>query len=185
MQVVTFDESHIKLQKMVKVESCKSTLAQFDRQLSYGIFGGSAQLEGAIGQEETSDFVRVTVPMAFYSHTRRVTIVANMVATVDGVKAEERAAADAAKKIAGDIEFDLFRGLADFSNAGVSTVTPSRWLPSRTCTAWISRFVSRTITSEGRANLVFSTSSAREPDHDVSSGRLGDIIEVAGRAPDS
>ena len=42
MQVVTFDESHIKLQKMVKVESCKSTLAQFDRQLSYGQFGGSA-----------------------------------------------------------------------------------------------------------------------------------------------
>ena len=124
MQVVTFDESHIKLQKMVKVESCKSTLAQFDRQLSYGIFGGSAQIEGAVGQEETSDFVRVTVPMAFYSHTRRVTIVANMVATVDGVKAEERAAADAAKKIAGDVEFDLFRGLADFSNAGVFDGNP-------------------------------------------------------------
>jgi hypothetical protein len=124
MQVVTFDESHIKLQKMVKVETCKSTLAQFDRQLSYGIFGGSAQLEGAVGQEETSDFVRVTVPMAFYSHTRRVTIVANMVATVDGTKAEERAAADAAKKIAGDIEFDLFRGLADFSNAGVFDGNP-------------------------------------------------------------
>jgi hypothetical protein len=124
MQVVTFDESHIKLQKMVKVESCKSTLAQFDRQLSYGIFGGSAQIEGQVGQEETSDFVRVTVPMAFYSHTRRVTIVANMVATVDGVKAEERAAADAAKKIAGDIEFDLFRGLADFSNAGVFDGNP-------------------------------------------------------------
>jgi hypothetical protein len=124
MQVVTFDESHIKLQKMVKVETCKSTLAQFDRQLSYGIFGGSAQLEGAVGQEETSDFVRVTVPMAFYSHTRRVTIVANMVATVDGTKAEERAAADAAKKIAGDIEFDLFRGLADFSNGGVFDGNP-------------------------------------------------------------
>lgn len=124
MQVVTYDESHIKLQKMVKIESCKSTLAQFDRQLSYGIFGGSAQIEGAVGQEETSDFVRVTVPMAFYSHTRRVTIVANMVATVDGVKAEERAASDAAKKIAGDIEFDLFRGLADFSNAGVFDGNP-------------------------------------------------------------
>jgi hypothetical protein len=124
MQVVTYDESHIKLQKMVKVESCKSTLAQFDRQLSYGIFGGSAQIEGAVGQEETSDFVRVTVPMAFYSHTRRVTIVANMVATVDGVKAEERAASDAAKKIAGDVEFDLFRGLADFSNAGVFDGNP-------------------------------------------------------------
>ena len=124
MQVVTFDESHIKLQKMVKVESCKSTLAQFDRQLSYGIFGGSAQLEGAIGQEESADYVRVTVPMAFYSHTRRVTIVANMVSTVDGVKAEEREAANAAKKIAGDIEFDLFRGLADFSNAGVFDGNP-------------------------------------------------------------
>lgn len=124
MQVVTYDESHIKLQKMVKIESCKSTFAQFDRQLSYGIFGGSAQIEGAVGQEETSDFVRVTVPMAFYSHTRRVTLVANMVATVDGVKAEERAASDAAKKIAGDIEFDLFRGLADFSNAGVFDGNP-------------------------------------------------------------
>ena len=124
MKVTTFDESHIKLQKMLKVESCKSTLAQFDRQLSYGIFGGSAQIEGAIGQEETSDFVRVVVPMAFYSHTRRVTIVANMVATVDGTKAEERAASDAAKKIAGDIEFDCFRGLADFSNAGVFDGNP-------------------------------------------------------------
>lgn len=118
MHNVTFDDSHIKLQKMLKVDSVKSTLAQFDRQLSYGIFGGSAQIEGAVGQEETSDFVRIVVPMAFYSHTRRVTLVANMVETVDGKKAEERAAADAAKKLAADIEFDLFRGKADFSNAG-------------------------------------------------------------------
>jgi len=119
MENVTFDDSHIKLQKMVKVDSCKSTLAQFDRQLSYGIFGGSAQLEGAVGQEETSEFVRIVVPMAYYSHIRRVTVVANMVDTVDGVKAEERAASDAAKKLAADIEFDLFRGKADFSNAGL------------------------------------------------------------------
>lgn len=119
MHNVTFDDQHIKLQKMVKVDSCKSTLAQFDRQLSYGIFGGSAQLEGAVGQEETSNFVRIVVPMAYYSHIRRVTVVANMVDTVDGVKAEERAASDAAKKLAADIEFDLFRGKADFSNAGV------------------------------------------------------------------
>lgn len=119
MQLVTFDDSHIKLQKMLKVESCKSTLAQFDRQLSYGIFGGSAQQEGAVGQEEDSQFVRIVVPMAFYSHVRRVTVVANMVATVDGVKAEDRAARDAAVKLAADIEFDLFRGKADFSNAGV------------------------------------------------------------------
>jgi len=119
MHNVTFDDSHIKLQKMVKVDSCKSTLAQFNRQLSYGVFGGSAQLEGAVGQEETSDFVRIVVPMAYYSHIRRVSVVANMVDTADGVKAEERAASDAAKKLATDIEFDLFRGKADFSNAGL------------------------------------------------------------------
>lgn len=124
MENVTFDDSHIKLQKMLKVESCKSTLAQFDRQLSYGIFGGSAQLEGNIGQEENGDYVRITVPMCFYSHTRRVTIVANMVATVDGKKADEREAANAAKKLAADIEFDLFRGKADFSNGGVFDGNP-------------------------------------------------------------
>lgn len=119
MQVVTFEDKSIKLQKGMKSESCKSTLAQFDRQLSYGIFGGSAQNEGAVGQEEDSQFVRIVVPMAFYSHVRRVTVVANMVATVDGVKAEDRAASDAAKKLAADIEFDLFRGKSDFSNAGL------------------------------------------------------------------
>lgn len=119
VEVTTFDDSHIKLQKSIKVESCKSTLAQFDRQLSYGIFGGSAQLEGHVGQEETSDYVRITYPMCFYSHTRRVTLPSMLVQTVDGKKSDERAAADAAKKLAGDIEFDLFRGKADFSNVGV------------------------------------------------------------------
>lgn len=124
MNNVTFENSHIKLQKMLGTESCKSTLAQFDRQLSYGIFGGSAQLEGNIGQEETSDYVRITVPMAFYSHTRRVTIASTMVATVDGKKSDERAAQDAALKLAGDIEFDCFRGLDDFSNGGVFDGNP-------------------------------------------------------------
>lgn len=124
MQNVTYGEEHIKLQKVLKVEPAKGTLTQFDRQLSYGIFGGSAQIEGAVGQEETSDFVRIVVPMCYYSHTRRVTVVANMVQTVDGMKAEERAASDAAKKIAGDVEFDIFRGKADFSNAGVFDGNP-------------------------------------------------------------
>lgn len=124
MELITFDNEHLKLQKIVDSESCKSTLAQFDRQLSYGIFGASAQLEGAVGQEETSDFVRIVVPMAYYSHVRRVTLVANLVATVDGKKAEERAASDAAKKLAGDIEFDLIRGKADFSNTGVYDSNP-------------------------------------------------------------
>lgn len=124
MHNVTYDERHIKLQKLLKVVSCKSTLAQFDRQLSYGVWGGSAQLEGNVGQEETSEVVRITVPMTFYSHTRRVTIASTMVATVDGRKSDERAAADAAKKLAGDIEFDLFRGKADFSNVGVFDGNP-------------------------------------------------------------
>lgn len=119
MQVVTADEKAAKLQKELKVETCKSTLAQFDRQLSYGIMGSAAQLEGHVGQEETSQFVRITVPMCYYSHTRRVTLVATMVNTVDGKKADERAAADAAKKILFDVEFDIFRGKADFSNSGV------------------------------------------------------------------
>ena len=124
MQVVTADEKAAKLQKDLKTETCKSTLAQFDRQLSYGIMGGSAQLEGHVGQEETSEFVRITVPMCYYSHTRRVTLVATMVNTIDGKKADERAAADAAKKILFDVEFDLFRGKADYSNSGVFDGNP-------------------------------------------------------------
>src|ERR1017187_373976 len=125
MNLVTYDSTHIKLQKMLKTESCKSTLAQFDRQLSYGIFGGAAQFEGNVGQEDTSDYVRITVPMAFYSKTRRVTIASTMVATVDGKKSDERAAADAAIEMAGEIEFDSFRGLDDFSNGGVFDGNPN------------------------------------------------------------
>lgn len=119
LQNVCWNEKDIKLQKMIKSESCKSLLAQFTRQLSYGTFGGSAQLEAAIGQEETSQYARIVVPMAFYAHFRRVTVPSTMVATLDGKKSDQRAAEDAALKIAGDIEFDLYRGKADFSNAGV------------------------------------------------------------------
>jgi len=124
MQVVTADEKAAKMQKDLKTETCKSTLAQFDRQLSYGVMGGSAQLEGHVGQEETSQYTRITVPMCYYSHTRRVTLVATMVNAVDGKKADEKAAADAAKKILFDVEFDIFRGKADFSNSGVFDGNP-------------------------------------------------------------
>ena len=125
MHNVTFDDRHLKLQKLLSIDSTKSTLAQFNRQLSYGQFGGSAQLEGFVGQQEDSDYVRVVVPMAYYTHVRRVTLVANMVTTMDGKKAEERAAGDAAKKIAADIEFDLFRGKGDFEDpSGVFTGSP-------------------------------------------------------------
>jgi len=62
--------------------------------------------------------------MAFYSHIRRVTVVANMVETLDGIKAEDREAQNAALKLAADIEFDSFKGKADFSNAGVFDGNP-------------------------------------------------------------
>ena len=124
MQNVTFDDSHIKLQKMLPSKDVKSQLHQFNRQLDYGIFGGSAQFEGGIGEEDTSNYVRAVVPMAYYSTTRRVTVASNLIGAFDGVKAEDRAAADAAMKLAGDIEFDLFRGQSDFSNAGVFDGNP-------------------------------------------------------------
>jgi hypothetical protein len=119
IEVTTYDDKHIKLQKVIKSESCKSTLAQFDRQISYGIFGASAALEGQVGQNEDSDYRRITFPMCYYAHHRRTTLPSMLVQTVDGKKADERAAGDAAKLLAGDVEFDLFRGKADFSNSGV------------------------------------------------------------------
>lgn len=124
LQLLTFDQGHLKLQKALKVESCKSQLFQFVRQLSYGVFGGSAQLEGNVGQEETSDYVRIAVPMTYYSHFRRVTIASMEADSVDGRKSDERAAADAALKLSGDIEFHLFRGKADFTDpSGVGRFT--------------------------------------------------------------
>lgn len=124
MHNVTFDDSHIKLQKIFNVRKAKSLLVQFNRQLSYGRFGGSAQREGAVGDVDVGDYIRSTVPMAFYSTIRRVTIAADMVDTLDGKKGSDREAENAAMKIAGDIEFDMFKGKADFSNAGVFDGNP-------------------------------------------------------------
>lgn len=118
MENVTFEDKHIKLQKALKVKDAKSQLIQFNRQLDYGIFGGSAQFEGGIGEEDTSSYARAVVPMAYYSTQRRVTVAANMIGAFDGVKAEDRAADDATKKLAADIEFDIAHGQAHFSNAG-------------------------------------------------------------------
>jgi hypothetical protein len=125
MQNVTWDDSHIKLQKMLESKDAKSQLIQFNRQLDYGIFGGSAQYEGGIGEEDTSNYVRAVVPMAYYSTTRRVSVAANMIGAFDGVKAEDRAASDAAMKLSGDVEFDLFRGQSDFSQDGFFSGDPA------------------------------------------------------------
>jgi hypothetical protein len=124
MNLVTFDDSHIKLQKLFAIKKCRSTLVQFTRQLSYGRFGGSAQREGAVGDVDVGDYIRATVPMCFYSKIARVTIASDMVDTIDGIKAEDREAANSALKIAADIEFDMFKGKADFSNLGVFDGNP-------------------------------------------------------------
>lgn len=124
MHNVTFDDSHIKLQKLFTIKKAKTLLVQFNRQLSYGRFGGSAQLEGAVGDVDVGDYIRAVVPMCFYSTVRRVTLAANMVDTFDNKKGDDREAENAAMKIAADIEFDIFKGKADFSNAGVFDGNP-------------------------------------------------------------
>lgn len=124
MYNTTFDDTHIKLQKMFTVKKSKSLLYQFNRQLSYGHFGGTAMREGAVGDVDVGDYIRATVPMCFYSTVRRVTLAANMVDTFDGKSGSDREAENAAMKIAGDVEFDMFRGKADFSNAGVFDCNP-------------------------------------------------------------
>lgn len=119
LENVTWGEKTLKLVKHVGTEKHRSMTIQFTRQLSYGILGGSVQVEGNIGSEETSEYARIAAPIAYYSHFRRVTDAADMVETLDGKQASTRAAEDAAKKIAGDVEFDSFRGADDYSNAGV------------------------------------------------------------------
>ncbi len=118
------EKEELKLQKILGVESCKATTVQFNRKLSYGVYGASAQIEGNIGVEQTSDVVRITQPMAFYSSTRRVTVASTFVATVDGKKSDDREAEDAADLIAADVEFDCFKGLDEFSNGGVFDGSP-------------------------------------------------------------
>lgn len=124
MHVVTFNDKDIKLQKDIKSSKMKGQLFQFNRTLSYGTFGSSAQLEGQVGQEETSEIIRAVVPVSYYSHIRRVTIAAMQAETQDGVKADDREAQAAAKLLAGDVEFDSFRGKDDFSNLGLFDGNP-------------------------------------------------------------
>lgn len=124
MNVVTFQDKHLKLSKLIPVEKASGTMVQYDRMLDYGIFGGSATLEVSAGQENTGTYVRAFVPMAFYADRRVVSFASQAVQTFDGKKNLERETSNAALKIAADVEFDLFRGKADFSNAGVFDGNP-------------------------------------------------------------
>lgn len=124
MNVTTYSEKQIILQKMFDVKPCKSTAARFRRQQSHGKLGGSAVLEGMSGQETTPDFSQHIVPMAYYAKTKRVTLQSTQVDTFDGVPSPERMAEAAALELAGDIELEIFRGHADFSNGGVFDGNP-------------------------------------------------------------
>jgi hypothetical protein len=124
MHNVTFSDKHIKLQRMLTVKPAKSTFVQYNLRLSYGQFGGSAQPEGQVGQEQTSDYVRRGMAMSYYSEIRRTTLASNMVKTQTGEKPEDLEAEGAAIRIAADVEFDLFYGRAHFSNAGVFDGNP-------------------------------------------------------------
>jgi len=145
MHSVTVGNDQLSLQKEMDTKPYKSNLVQFNRQLSHGILGGSARQEGAVGQEEVSDYIRATVPMSYYSELRRTTLVANIVATFDGTKAEDRASESAALRLGCDIEMDCFRGQATSRTLACSTATRScSRRGCRTCRAWTCRFVSPT-----------------------------------------
>lgn len=124
MNVVTFGDKQIKLQKSLSIYKAKSTLVEYNRQLSYGVPGGSATLEVSAGQDDTGDYVRAVVPMAFYVNRRVTSFASDEVQAFDGEKASEREAKNAALKIAFDVEKDLFLGKSDFSNAGVFDGNP-------------------------------------------------------------
>lgn len=119
MENVTYSDKHFKLINSLSLKSVKSQLFQFNRKLSYGEFGGTARHEKDLGTEVTSDFVRVVVPMAYYSTYNRVSLAMMQVATAHGEPAQDEMAKDAALKLAGDIEFDLVFGQAHFSNGGL------------------------------------------------------------------
>lgn len=124
MENVCIQDKQIKMLNSLSVKECKSTLAQFDRQLSYGILGGTAQYEGGIGRDNTGDYVRVTVPMAYYSTTCRTSVQGALVATITGEKMDDKNIKDATQKLALDLEFDIFNGNSHFSNGGVFDGNP-------------------------------------------------------------
>lgn len=125
----TYEDRHIFLQKELTVKKVKSVTVQFNRKLAHGRFGGSARAEGAIGRERTSNWTRVAVPMCYYSEIRRVTVPATFVETQGGDKIEDLEAESGELNLAGDLEFDFFRGCDDYSNAGLFDGNPNQ-IPS-------------------------------------------------------
>lgn len=112
------------IQHELTTKDAKGTLVQFTRQLSRGAFGGSAQFEKGIGRVNQGKYSRITVPMCYYSIISEVSIAAQKVAAFDGLSADDREQQNAEQVILDDNEFDILRGQADFSNAGVFDGNP-------------------------------------------------------------
>lgn len=112
------------IQHELTSKDAKGTLIQFNRQLSRGTFGGSAQFEKGIGRTNQGKYSRITVPMCYYSIISEVSVAAQKVAAFDGVSADDREQQNAEHIILDDNEFDILRGQSDFSNAGVFDGNP-------------------------------------------------------------
>lgn len=120
-----YQNKHIFLQNDIQVKKAKSTFVQFNRFLSYGHFGGSATIEGAVGPQRTSQQRRFGVPMCYYSEVRQTTLAAQLVDTQSGESIDSVEDMAGQMNLAGDIEFDCYRGCDDFSNAGAFDGNPN------------------------------------------------------------
>lgn len=125
MYTATYQDKHLFLTKQLTEKKAKSMTVEYNRQLSYGTLGSSATLEVSAGQDNTPDFHRAFMPIKFYTTNSRTSVALTKVESFDGMDNEARNAESCAKKIAGDIEFDMFRGQADFSNGGLFDGNPA------------------------------------------------------------
>jgi len=125
MYNATYQEKQLFLTKELVERKAKSLTVEYDRQLSYGVMGSSATLEVSAGQDNTLDVVRDFMPVKFYTTNSRTSVALVRTESFDGMDNEARQADSCAKKIAGDIEFDMFRGQSDFSNGGVFDGNPN------------------------------------------------------------
>lgn len=125
MYTATYQQKNLYLMKELPERKAKSLTVEYDRQLSYGLLGSSATLEVSAGQDNTLDVVRDFMPVKFYTTNSRTSLALTKTESFDGMDNEARQADSCAKKISGDLEFDIFRGQADFSNGGVFDGNPN------------------------------------------------------------
>lgn len=126
MNNVTYQSQMLVLQRVIPTRVAKSMTVEFRRQLSWGGLEGVATLEVSAGRSITGTYESLLAAMAFYTVSSVVSFAATVVETFDNVQNEQREAHNAAMVVAGAIELDLFRGHADFSNAGVFDGAPSQ-----------------------------------------------------------